>query len=244
MNDDLYGYEVTDESGEKVGTVENMWRDKETNKLEFVSVKSGWLPGKAHILPTAGAHIDAGASALRVAYPKSLITDAPSVAEGEDISPEEEDGIYDYYGLDRSTSRSRTGLPSGESSRTDTGDKSMTLSEEQLRVGKREVETGRVRLRKVVREERVEQPVELRHEEVQIERVDANGRDVPADAFQEREVEVVARHEEPVVAKEARVTGQVRVGKDVRTESTTVGENVRTEDVEVDPETDLNVRRS
>src|SRR2546423_15287435 len=44
------------------------------------------------------------------------------------------------------------------------------LYEESLNVGKREVEAGSVRLRKIVRTETVSQPIELRHEELVIDR--------------------------------------------------------------------------
>ena len=121
---------------------------------------------------------------------------------------------------------------------------SLTLAEEQLRVEKHPVEAGRARLRKVVRTERVSQPVELRREEVTIERVPASGQEVPQDAFQERTIEVPLTREEPVVEKEAHVTGQVRVDKTVETEQRTVGSEVRREEVEVDRQGEADVRGS
>ena len=45
---------------------------------------------------------------------------------------------------------------------------------------------------------------------------------------------MTATREEPVVEKQARVTGGVRVSKDVETETQTVGEAIHREDVEVD----------
>ena len=102
---------------------------------------------------------------------------------------------------------------------------------------KRPVEAGRVRLRKVVRTEREEVPVELRHEEVEIERVPVNEAAAPDEpAFQEREIDVPVMREEPVVGKETRVTDEVRVNKDVETETRRVGDEVRREDVKVDRE--------
>ena len=62
----------------------------------------------------------------------------------------------------------------------------------------------------------------------------ASGTEVPGDAFQEREIEVPAMREEPVVSKQPQVTGEVRVGKTAETEKRTVGDEVRKEDVEVD----------
>ena len=51
-----------------------------------------------------------------------------------------------------------------------TTDDAMTRSEEELRVGTQERETGRVRLRKYVVEDEVTQTVPVKREEVRIER--------------------------------------------------------------------------
>ena len=108
------------------------------------------------------------------------------------------------------------------------------LTEEHLTVGKRQVEAGRVRLRKVVRTEQVAVPVELRREEVHVEWVPASGTEVPADAFQERDIEVTVMREEPVISKEAHVTREVHIAKTAETEKRAVGAEVRKEEVEVD----------
>jgi len=266
--DQLFGYEVRDSTGNKIGSVDNVWVDDATSDLEFIGVKTGWLMGKTHVIPTADAQVDSGSNTITVPYSESQVKDAPSYGADDELSPDAENEIYSYYGIDRSTAPSPTGLPEGGTSgygttdttdttvgtgvgtgvdtgvtgRTDaadyTGDldeeRRVQLSEEQLQVGKREVEAGRVRLRKVVNTEQVEQPVELRREEVDIERVPASGQ-APADtAFQEETIDVPVMREEPVVAKEAQVTGEVRVGKDVQTETQTVGGEVRSEDVVVD----------
>ena len=109
------------------------------------------------------------------------------------------------------------------------------LQEEQLRVGKRKVAAGEVQLHKTVRTEQVNVPVELRHEDVTIERVAASDvRNVnPADAFKEETIEVNLTREEAVVAKEAHVTGAIRLHKTEATETQTVSDTVRKEDVEV-----------
>src|SRR4051812_27790295 len=57
-----------------------------------------------------------------------------------------------------------------QTGQTETNNMVIPLYEESLNVGKREVEAGAVRLRKIVRTETVNQPVELRHEEVVIDR--------------------------------------------------------------------------
>ena len=111
----------------------------------------------------------------------------------------------------------------------------IVLHEEQLKVGKREVSAGEVQLLKTVHTEQVNVPVELRREDVTIERVAAGDvRDVnAADAFKEGIIEVNLSREEAVVSKEAHVTGAVRLHKTSETETQNVSETVRKEDVEV-----------
>ncbi len=111
----------------------------------------------------------------------------------------------------------------------------IVLHEEQLRVGKREVSAGEVQLRKTVRTEQVDIPVELHHEDVTIERIAAS--DVRpgtvASTFQEETIDVPLTREEAVVSKDSHVTGAVRLHKTSETETQNVSETVRKEDVEV-----------
>src|SRR5204863_653003 len=110
--------------------------------------------------------------------------------------------------------------------------------EEQLRVGKREVGRGSVRVRSYVVEQPVQEQVHLREEHVDIERrpVDRPA-DVAAGAaepFRERTIEVTATAEEAVVGKEARVKEEIIVGKDAEERTETVSDTVRRTEVEID----------
>lgn len=122
--------------------------------------------------------------------------------------------------------------------RVETGDSvRVPITEEQVKVGKREVEEGAVRLRKVVHTETVNQPVELKREEVIVERVTAGTPGaVPENAFQEGTIEVPLKREEAVVEKTAHVTGEVRLKKNVEHETQNVQETIRKEDVRVENE--------
>jgi uncharacterized protein (TIGR02271 family) len=108
--------------------------------------------------------------------------------------------------------------------------------EEQLQVGKREVDLGEVEIRRRVVEEQQSVPVTLRHEEVQIEQVGTPTRPLRPgeDAFQEGTIRVPVRGEEAVVAKEAVVTGEVVVEKDVTTDQRQVSDTVRRTEVDFD----------
>ncbi|MCU0493304.1 MAG: DUF2382 domain-containing protein [Chloroflexaceae bacterium] len=109
--------------------------------------------------------------------------------------------------------------------------------EEELQVGKREVERGRLRVYSRVVEQPVEQQVSLREETVHVERRPVNRPVSQAEldaALKEQKFEISERDEEAVVAKTARVIEEVHVGKQVSERTETVRDTVRRTDVEVD----------
>lgn len=108
------------------------------------------------------------------------------------------------------------------------------LAEERLNVEKRQTSLGEVRLRKVVRTETINQPVELRHEDVVIERVTRSSDRPGEDAFVEKVISIPLTEEEAVLNKTVHSAGAVKVDKVVETEQKTLSGTVRKEDVEVD----------
>jgi uncharacterized protein (TIGR02271 family) len=109
--------------------------------------------------------------------------------------------------------------------------------EERLRVGKREVGHGRVRIRSYVVETPVQEQVTLHEERVQVERRPVD-RPVGAsdDVFRDRTIEATETREEAVVSKEARVMEEVVVRKTAEERAQTVSDTVRQTKVEVDDE--------
>lgn len=145
--------------------------------------------------------------------------------------------------LEREYSASDTDLPWNKArdasraawSRVERGEAvSIPITEEQVKVGKREVEQGAATIRKEVHTETVNTPIELKREELVVERTDAVGSDVPGDAFSEGEVRIPLKKEEPVVEKEAKVVGAVKIGKRQETERQNVSDTIRKEEVKVD----------
>jgi len=265
----LYGYDVIDSDGNNVGSVDGVWVDDATNALEFVAVKTGFLFGKNHLMPTEQAQV--GDGQITVPYTQDQINGGPSFDSDAELSPDDEQSIYSYYGMGRSTAQSPSGYASGGTgdtyntgtdytSGTDTGaftrdttdtyatdtntldtndQVEVPLSEEQVNVGKRQVQAGQVRIRKVVNTERVEQPVELRREDVEIERIPASETtSTPDNAFQEQTFNVPITEEQPVVEKNTVVTGAARVTKNVDTQTQNVGADVRSEEIDVVEEDD------
>jgi len=117
------------------------------------------------------------------------------------------------------------------------GEQAIPVVEEELRVGKREVERGGIRVYSRMEEKPVEEKVNLREETVRVER---HAVDRPAtsgdfkDAFKEGTIEVTEHVEQPVVQKQARVVEEVVVGKEATERTETVRDTVRKTDVQVD----------
>lgn len=126
---------------------------------------------------------------------------------------------------------------SSERGRTGTeGEVALPVIEEQLKVGKREVQTGGVRVHSRVTERPVEESVTLRDETIHVERrpVDREVTQADISAMREGTFELTETDEEAVVSKQARVVEEVVVGKDATERDETVRDTVRRTDVEVE----------
>ncbi len=110
------------------------------------------------------------------------------------------------------------------------------IVEEEVRVGKRAVEQGGIRVSKRVEEVPVNEQVTLRDETVDVERrrVDRPVTDADIAAVKEGTFEVRERDEEAVVDKQARVVEEVVIDKDVEERTETVQDTVRRTDVDVE----------
>src|SRR5215207_5779376 len=231
------GQELLDNDGDKIGTIEEIYLDTDTDRPEWALVKTGLFGGKGTFVPLQQANpTPAG---VQVPFEKSHVKDAPNVDPDGQLSPSEEQTLYRHYDLDYGDSRSdRDRSGGGRDTSGPTTDDAMTRSEEELKVGTAQRETGRARLRKYVVTEDVQQTVPVQREEVRVERepiTDANidnATDGPA--ISEEEHEVTLRSEEPVVDKRTVPQERVRLEKDVETDERQVSETVRSERIDVD----------
>ena len=119
------------------------------------------------------------------------------------------------------------------------------IVEEQLNVGKREVERGGARVHSFVRETPVNEQVTLHEENVSIERRPVNENISEQELnreglLQDREIEMRATGEEAVVGKTAHVNEEVVVRKTENEHTENVQDSVRHTEVDVDGETDRN----
>ena len=116
------------------------------------------------------------------------------------------------------------------------GEVRIPVAEEELAVGKRQVQTGGVQIHRRVTETPVEKDVNLRQEHVTVERrpVDRAADPNAMNAFKEESFEVTEQGEEAVVQKRARVTEEVVVNKDVEQHTEHVRDTVRRSEVDVE----------
>jgi uncharacterized protein (TIGR02271 family) len=249
------GQDLRGADGERIGTVEEIYLDSDTNEPEWALVHTGLFGTKRSFVPLRGA--SASGDGVSVRFDKAQVKDAPSIDPDGQLSQSEEAELYRHYGLEYGESRSGSGLPEGGAGSgvpeggADTGretvghdvsgpttDDAMTRSEEELRIGKTDREAGRARLRKYVVEEQVTESVPVRREEVRIERepiTDANVDDaLDGPEISSEEHEVVLHEEEVVAEKRVVPKERVRLDKETVTEERQVDETVRREEIDVD----------
>jgi uncharacterized protein (TIGR02271 family) len=119
---------------------------------------------------------------------------------------------------------------------TKTGTQSIPVVQEEMKVGKRQVQRGGVRVYQRVTERPVEENISLREEHVVVERNPVNQPATETDlqAMKEGTIELRETAEEPVVQKSARVVEEVRVGKEVSQRQEKIQDTVRGTQVEVE----------
>jgi uncharacterized protein (TIGR02271 family) len=143
-------------------------------------------------------------------------------------------GAQDSIGLQGSSQRDTT--LSGSMQRDTGTSQAIPVVQEELKVGKREVQRGGVRIFSHVVETPVNETIGLREEHVNVERrtVDQPISTADTTAFKDQTIELRETAEEAVVEKSARVVEEVVVGKEVTQRQQQVSDTVRHTEVEVE----------
>lgn len=241
----LIGLPVIGNDGEKIGKIDGLYvTDDQAAEPTFITVSTGWFSGSSFV-PISNVQINE--DSVVVPYDKDKIKEAPNVEADKELTPEEENRLYSYYqaggGVAASgqAEESESGAAYGQSSYDVSGpttDNAMTRSEEQIRVGTRTEETGRVRLRKYVVTENVTQTVPVQREVVRVETepiTEENiGDALDGPAISNEEHEVVTHAEVPVVEKKVVPVERVKLTTDVVKDEAVVSEEVRKEQIDLD----------
>ncbi|MEU6821449.1 PRC and DUF2382 domain-containing protein [Streptomyces atriruber] len=104
-SDGLAGLTAYDRTGEKIGSVEQVYLDDRNGRPEWVTVKTGLFGMKQSFVPLAGARRQD--DQLHVATTKEAVKDAPRIDADQHIEPGEEHELYAHYGLTRPQAAAR-----------------------------------------------------------------------------------------------------------------------------------------
>jgi sporulation protein YlmC with PRC-barrel domain len=104
---DWRGQDVVDRNGEKLGKLEEVYFDGETDEAAFAAVKSGLVNKSITLVPLGRASV--GRDYVRVDQAKGDVKKAPSFDTDSELSLDDEASAYRHFGLDYS--------PAGEGAR-------------------------------------------------------------------------------------------------------------------------------
>lgn len=94
----LVGHDVQDETGNKIGTVHNLWAGQ-TGHPTFIGVKTGWVFGKNHVVPAETAMVNDNQRVVRLPYSEEKIKEAPAFDADAPLTEVDEQRIRSYYGV-------------------------------------------------------------------------------------------------------------------------------------------------
>lgn len=257
---DLQKATVVDRDGDKIGSVGQVYVHNGTETPSWVTVNTGLFGTNETFIPLDDAQVNG--DEIRVPYEKAFVKDAPNINENGELTPEQENELYRYYGVkDPGYGGHANGVAGGvhgdrdhhdrdhlnrdhhDRDRLDgdreqrhgadlDNDEKVTLHEERVNVGTEKVDAGRLRLRKHVVTDTETVEVPVEREEVFVERTPASGRD--GGRIGEEEVDVQLTKERPVINKETVATEDVHVGTRAVHDTERVTTDVSREEVDVD----------
>ena len=93
-----HGKELVDRDGEKIGKLEDVYVDVETDEPMFGTVKEGLIGRHLTFVPLGGLTI--GPDNLQVPVSREQVRAAPNIeAEGDELSQSDESTLYHHYQL-------------------------------------------------------------------------------------------------------------------------------------------------
>lgn len=255
---DVRGWNVMGADGRKIGEVDNLLIDTAAMKVRYLDVDldDELIEASAdrHVLiPIGYARLDEDDNQVFVQEMKSAdvmglpeYTHGPVTTDFEtDLRRRFDTGFqattvekdfyeHDLYDDNKFYNRDEERLNAA-------GEQRLTLSEEELAVGKREVRAGEVEVDKTVESRHVRESVPVRHEEVTVERRPATGMNTSA-RIEEGEIRIPVTEEELIVEKRTVPKEELVVKKQEVIENESVEADLRRERAEVHREGNVDVR--
>ena len=111
----LFGMDVYESDGSKIGSTGQVYLDRQTGDPSWISVKTGLFGTKETLVPLQGATVSD--DRIVVPFGKDQVKNAPRIEPDDELSPQEEDELYRYYGFSSSggqlTQQAGTGQDAG-----------------------------------------------------------------------------------------------------------------------------------
>ena len=208
LEDRYAGYTVYDQHYEKIGNADDLFLD-ESDQPDYIGVKMGFLGTRTTLIPFQMARVNDAQQTIKVAADKETLKNGPTFDDEREITPQFENEVYSYYGLQRTQTIGNTGSYGSYYSDegTDAGNVSPGMS-----MG--DTETG-----------------EFREHAAHDEGVHQSRGD---DLEDEDELRVQRTEEELVAGTRQREAGSIRVRKRVRTDRERIEVPTRHEEVSVE----------
>lgn len=103
-----HGKMLVDSAGEKIGKLQDVYVDVETDEPQFATVKEGFISRHLTFVPLGGIAI--GPDQLQVAVTKEQISSAPNIEQhGEELSQDDESALYHHYELNYTPPNTESG---------------------------------------------------------------------------------------------------------------------------------------
>jgi uncharacterized protein (TIGR02271 family) len=257
---DVRGWEVLGSDGRKVGEVDQLLVDPSAMKVRYldVDVDDDLAGDDRHVLiPIGYARLDRDDNRVLVdAVASGDLATLPMYQSGP-VTREYEDTLRERFSRGSTAGTEGT---AGTTARTDTDyyandaydddrfygrerdENRVTLSEEELAVGKRRMEAGAVDIDKHVETEHVKESVPVRREEAVVERRPISDPMNAQARIEDDEIRVPLHEEEVVMEKRTVPKEELVVRKQEVTDERTVEADLRKERADVHTEGDARVR--
>jgi uncharacterized protein (TIGR02271 family) len=234
---DIRGWEVVSSDGHRIGKVDDLLVDTTANKVRYVDVDL--TDDQRHVtVPVGYARLDRDDNRVMMdSLGTEQLRGLPAYEHGR-VTRDYEDQVARAVRTDYTAAPADTDYYDRDDFREDQA--RITLSEEELSVGKRNVKAGEVDIHKRVDTEQVHRDVELHREDVEIERrpvregMYADGKP----QISEDEIRIPLNAEEAVVEKRVVPQEELVVKKRDVVEHQDVDATLRKERVEIDRDVD------
>jgi hypothetical protein len=119
IEDGFASYTVYDSNHEKIGKVDDLFMDA-NDRPEYIGVKMGFLGTHSTLIPFEMATVDEERKTIVLSTDKETAKNGPSFNDDREITPEFENEVYSYYGLQRPSTIEQSGTYAAHSAEQST----------------------------------------------------------------------------------------------------------------------------